>query len=146
MNVNVAARGLRPPLVLVVDPSALSRHWMWRTLSNAFGVIEASNARAAGEWIARRPDIDALIVDNELPDQRGVDFVGDLASHHHPVTSRAIVLARSSDDWEGAAPAGATLIERGDLRSVLSKLAGWFLARDAGLTRALLREAERPRA
>jgi response regulator RpfG family c-di-GMP phosphodiesterase len=142
MNLH-AATGRRPPLVLVVDPSALSRHWMWRTLSNTFGVLEASDARAAREWIGRRPDIDALIVDNELPDQRGVDLVSDLASHHHPVISRAIVLARSSADWEHASLAGATLIERGDVRTVLSKLAGWFLARDAGLTRALLREADR---
>jgi hypothetical protein len=117
---------------------------MWRALSSAFGVLEASSARGARAWIDRRPDIDALIVENELPDAHGVDFVGDLANARHPVVSRAIVLARPSPDWARIVQKqGATLIERGDLRAVISKLAGWFLARDARLVRALMREAER---
>jgi hypothetical protein len=141
MSLEVAFGGL--PLVLLVDPSIASRHWMWRPLSRAFGVLEAGDASGAREWLARRPDIDVLVVDNELPDERGVDLVRDLASAHHPVASRAIVLARPSPDWGRIAQAGATLVERGDLRAVFSKLAGWFLARDAGLARALLREADR---
>ena len=132
-----------PPLVLLVDASVTSRHWMWRALSRAFGVLEAESARGARDWLDRRPDIDALVVDNELPDTRGVDLVRDLAGARHPVASRAIVLARPSPEWARAAQTGATLVERGDLRAVLSKLAGWFLARDARLARALLREAER---
>jgi len=133
----------RLPLVLLVDPSVASRHWMWRTLSRAFGVLEAGNGMGARDWLARRPDIDALVVDDELPDERGVDLVRDLARVHHPVASRAIVLARPSPDWARIAQAGSTLVEHGDLRAVLSKLSGWFLARDAGLARALLRETAR---
>lgn len=132
-----------PPLVLLVDASVASRHWMWRALSRAFGVLEAGHAQGARDWLARRPDIDALVVDNELPDERGVDLVRDLASTLHPVASRAIVLARPSADWARIAQAGATLVERGDLRALVLKLAGWFLVRDAGVARALLREAER---
>ncbi len=141
MSLDLAFGGL--PLVLLVDPSLTSRHWMWRALSRAFGVIEAGNARGARDWLACRPDIDALVVDNELPDERGVDLVRDLASSHHPVASRAIVLARPSPDWARIAQAGATLVERGDLRAVLSKLSGWFLARDAELARVRLRETDR---
>jgi hypothetical protein len=117
---------------------------MWRALNHAFGVLEAGSARGARDWIDRRPDIDALIVENELPDARGVDFVHNLAATQHPAASRAIVLARPSPDWGRIAQRpGATLIERGDLRGVINKLAGWFLARDANLVRALMREAER---
>jgi CheY-like chemotaxis protein len=133
----------RPPLVLVVDPVVASRHWMWRALSRTFGVLEAGDARSARDWMAHRPDIDALVVDDELPDQRGLELVYDLAAARNPIASRAIVLARPSPDWARLARMGATLLERGDLRGVLSKLAGWFLARDAALARALLREAER---
>jgi response regulator RpfG family c-di-GMP phosphodiesterase len=141
---NLDAAFGRPPLVLLVVPSASSRHWMWRALSHAFGVLEAGSARAASDWIDRRPDIDALIVENELPDARGVDFVHKLASARHPVASRAIVLARPSTEWARMVQRpGATLIERGDLRAVVTKLAGWFLARDANVVRALMREAER---
>jgi hypothetical protein len=133
----------RPPLVLLVDPVVTSRHWMWRSLSRTFGVLEAGDARGARDWIARRPDIDALVVEDDLPDERGLDLVRALATARNPIVSRSIVLARPSPDWARIAHAGATLVERGDLRAVLAKLASWFLHRDAGLARALLREASR---
>jgi len=133
----------RTPLVLLVDPIVASRHWMWRGMSRAFGVLEAGSVEAARDWIARRPDIDALVVQDELPDGRGDDLVRDLVTARHRVASRSIVLARPGVEWSRMAQLGVTLIERGDLRAVLSKLAGWFLARDAWLARALLREADR---
>jgi response regulator RpfG family c-di-GMP phosphodiesterase len=133
----------RPPLVLIVDPSVAARHWMWRTLSRAFGVVEAGNARGARDWIARRPDIDALIIEDDLPDQRGLDLAHELATARHPVASRTIVLARPGAEWASTALFAATLVEKGDVRSVLSKLAGWYFARDAALVRSLLREADR---
>jgi len=120
---NVAAS--RPPLVLLVDPIVTSRHWMWRSLSRAFGVIEAPDAKGARDWIAHRPDIDALVVQDELPDARGVELVRDLALESHPIASRAIVLARPAD-MSLLAAAGAAIVERGDLRTLLAKLAAWF--------------------
>jgi hypothetical protein len=139
------AGGSRPPLVLLVDPVIPSRHWMWRSLSRAFGVLEAGDARGAREWMARRPDIDALVVEDDLPDERGMEFVRALASDENPIVSRSIVLARPSPDWARLAHGGATLLERGDPLAVVAKLASWFLARDAGLARALLRDAGRRR-
>ena len=93
--------------------------------------------------MTQRPDIDALVVEDELPDGRGVDLVGDLVAARHRVACRSIVLARPGAEWTRMALLGTTLVERGDLRSVLSKLAGWFLTRDAWLARALVREADR---
>jgi hypothetical protein len=133
----------RPPLVLIVDPVVASRQWLWRAMSQAFGVVEASSARAARDWLRSRPDLDALVVQDELPDQSGRDLVASLVSERHPVSTRSIVLAKRSPDWVRVAQTGLTLIERGDLRALFAKLASWFLVRDAGLARALLREAER---
>ena len=133
----------RPPLVLLVDPVVASRHWMWRGMSRAFGVLEAGSLEAARGWMVQRPDIDALVVQDELPDGHGGDLVRDLVTARHRVASRAIVLAQPGVEWSRMTQLGVTLIERGDLRSVLSQLAGWFLTRDAWLARALLREAER---
>jgi len=133
----------RTPLVLLVDPIVASRHWMWRGMSRAFGVLEAGSVEAARDWMTQRPDIDALVVEDELPDGRGVELVRDLEASRHRVASRSIVLARPGAEWTRMALLGTTLVERGDLRAVLSKLAGWFLARDAWLARALLREADR---
>jgi response regulator RpfG family c-di-GMP phosphodiesterase len=140
---NLETTSGRAPLILLVDPYVASRHFMWRALSRAFGVLEAASADAARTWIATRPDIDALVVQDELPDQRGVELVRDLATSMHPVARRAIVLARPTPDWAAIAQAGLTLIERGDLRAVSAKLASWLLSRDASLARALMREADR---
>ena len=140
---NLDAAGGRSPLVLLVDPFVTSRHFMWRALTRAFGVIEAGNAGAARAWIASRPDIDAIVVQDELPDQRGLELVRELVLAKHPVARRSIVLARMTPDWAAIAQAGLTLIERGDLRAISAKLASWLLARDAGLAKALIREADR---
>jgi CheY-like chemotaxis protein len=144
-SMNLETIAGRSPLVLVVDPTIATRHLMWRALSHAFGVIEAVSADSARTWIASRPDIDALVVQEDLPDQSGVEFVRELAAERHPVAGRAIVQARMRADWAAVAHAGLTMIERGDLRAVSAKLASWLLARDAGLARALMREVERLR-
>lgn len=120
------AAAARPPLVLLVDPIVTSRHWMWRSLSRAFGVIEARDAQGARDWIAQRPDIDALVVQDELPDARGVELVRDLANESHPIAAHAIVLARPNVDVSLLSAAGAAVVERGDLRTLLAKLAAWF--------------------
>ena len=96
---NLDATGGRSPLVLLVDPFVASRHFMWRALSRAFGVIEAGSAGAARAWMASRPDIDALVVQDELPDQRGLELVRELVHARHPVARRSIVLARPNPDW-----------------------------------------------
>jgi response regulator RpfG family c-di-GMP phosphodiesterase len=140
---NLDAAGGRSSLVLLVDPYVASRHFMWRALNRAFGVIEADSASAARAWIASRPDIDALVVQDELPDQRGLELVRELVDARHPVARRSIVLARLNPDWAAIAQAGLTLIERGDLRAISAKLASWLLSRDAGLAKALMREADR---
>jgi response regulator RpfG family c-di-GMP phosphodiesterase len=140
---NVDAAGGRSPLVLLVDPFVTSRHFMWRALNRTFGVLEAGSAGAARAWIASRPDIDAIVVQDELPDQRGLELVRELVQARHPVARRSIVLARMTPDWTAVAQAGLTLIERGDLRAISAKLANWLLSRDAGLAKVLMREAER---
>ena len=80
---------------------------------------------------------------DELPDQRGLELVRELVQAQHPVGRRSIVLARPNPDWAAIMQAGLTLIERGDLRAISAKLAGWLLSRDAGLAKALMREADR---
>jgi len=140
---NFEATAARPPLVLLVDPILASRHSMWRILSRGFGVLEAQSASAARAWMARRPDIDALVVEDDLPDERGLDFVRGLVNARHPIAARAIVLAKPNAAALATMPLGATLLERGDLRGLLSKLATWILTHDAMLARSLLREAER---
>ena len=116
----------RLPIVLVVDPVVASRHTMWRLLSRSFGVLEAPDALRARDWLDCRPNIDALVVQTELPDTCGSEFMKSLAAARIPVASRTIVVERPVD-----------------LRTLVTSLAGWFFSRDAAKTAALLREAER---
>jgi DNA-binding response OmpR family regulator len=127
VNVDVAARRL--PIVLVVDPETASRHLVWRVLSRSFGVLEARDARRARDWLTDRTDIDALIVQRELPDAQGSDLLKSLRSDRLEVASRSILVTRPVD-----------------LRAVLTSLTSWFFtrdSRDAMKAEALRREAAR---
>jgi DNA-binding NtrC family response regulator len=114
------------PIVLVVDPIAISRFTMWRLLSRAFGVLEASDARTARSWLAVRPDIDALVVHHDLPDAEGSDLVSNLKTVRASLASRAILVTRPVD-----------------MRSVVANLTEWFFARNTRTVTALMRETER---
>jgi CheY-like chemotaxis protein len=124
INLDVAVRRL--PLVLVVDPVAASRHMVWRVLSRSFGVLEAPDAQRARGWLRDRADIDALVVQRELPDAHGSEFVESLVSARLDVASRSILVTRPVD-----------------VRAVLTSLAGWFFPRDARKADAVRREADR---
>lgn len=116
----------RLPVVLVVDPVASSRHTLWRLLSRFFGVIESPDAEGARDWLQRRPDIDALVVQDELPDARGGELVKSLADARVGAVSHAVVVTRPVD-----------------LRRVVQLLVGWFFSRDARRAGALMMEARR---
>jgi DNA-binding NtrC family response regulator len=124
MNVDAVAGRL--PLVLVVDPLVSSRHRLWRVLHRAFGVLEAEDLESARAWLGRRPDIDAVLVQNDLPDGSGADLAREMGEAHHPAADRVLVMG----DPEG-------------LHGVLAKLASWVSSRDAVGARNVLREAER---
>ena len=118
---------MRRALVLIVDPKVASRHWLWRLLNKAFGVVEAQNALSARRWIQERPDIDALVVDDDLPDSRGGEFVRELKQIAHPIADRSIVVA---SEWRRAMLAELNVVARGDAESIVSKLTFWFCAGD----------------
>jgi CheY-like chemotaxis protein len=112
-------------LILVVDSKVDTRHWLWRMLgAQGFGVLEAPNAAAAMRWIEERPDIDALIVDDELSDGRGSDVVRDLVDDASPLAERAVVIA---SEWRRVMLAGMNVVDRGDLEALVSMLSKWFV-------------------
>jgi response regulator RpfG family c-di-GMP phosphodiesterase len=122
--VGLDATQARLPLVLVVDPVASSRQVMWRLLSRSFGVLEAPDAKRAQGWLSSRPDIDAMVVQRELPDADGGDLVLDLVTARAAVASRVILVTRPVD-----------------LATVLRSLAGWFFAWDVRKSDQLMRQA-----
>jgi CheY-like chemotaxis protein len=124
--INLDATNRRLPIVLVVDPVAASRLVVWRVLSRSFGVLEAPDARRAWDRLDGRPDIDALVVQRELPHAHGSEFVQSLVSARVDVASRSILVTRPVD-----------------LRAVLTSLTSWFFSRDVRKADAMRREADR---
>jgi response regulator RpfG family c-di-GMP phosphodiesterase len=120
--------------VLLVDPKIESRHWLWRILSQAFGVLEAASASAARRWIRERPDIDALIVEDELPDATGRELVDELVRERNPIARRAIVVAAHDAGLAG------NVVEHGDVSAILTKLTVWLVGRDVAAAHLLLKE------
>jgi hypothetical protein len=116
----------RLPIVLIVDPVVAARFTLWRLLGRRFGVLEAVDACGAREWLACRQDIDALVVQRELPDANGGEFVRSLASIWAPAMDRAVVTGR--DD---------------DVRNVVATLAEWFFYPCAGVVGGRRRAVER---
>jgi DNA-binding NtrC family response regulator len=116
-------------LVLIVDPRVETRHWLWRFLNRGFGVIEAGNAKSALRWIEERPDIDALVVEDELPDTRGGELVRSLAARAHPIADRAIVVA---SDWRRVMLNGLHVVEHGDIDGIVDTLTHWFVRSPRG--------------
>lgn len=111
-------------LILVVDSRVSSRHSMWRLLDHrSFGVLEAGDSDAARRWIEERPDIDAIIVDDELVDGRGAELVRELGRERHPIAERAIVVA---SEWRRVMLSGLNVVERGDVDTMMSMLTRWF--------------------
>lgn len=130
-------------LVLLVDPQLESRHGLWRCLSEPFGVIEATTAQGARRWIGERPDIDALVLEDDLPDGRGIDLASSLAASQHPLAKRTIVMSPSRRERIRASSVGITVVDRGDVRSILNRLANWFFTRDIAYARRLERALEK---
>lgn len=122
-------------LILIVDSKVETRHWMWRLLSGSFGVLEAPDAASARRWIEERPDIDGLVIDDDLADERGADLVRDLVRDGNPITERTIVVA---SEWRRVMLAGLNVVERGDVGDLVGMLDRWFLPSE---TRAVARVA-----
>ena len=123
---NLDAAAARLPIVLVIDPVAASRLSLWRLLSRSFGVLEAPDAKRALACLGCRPQIDALVVQEHLPDASGAELVESLATARVPAASRAVLVSRPVDQ-----------------RSVLAALSRSLFAREPRRVEALLREAER---
>ena len=116
--------GMHRALILIVDSKVESRHWLWRHLGNhGFGVLEAPNADCALRWIDERPDIDAMIIDDELVDGRGAEIARELSQEQHPIAERAVVIA---SEWRRVMLSGLHVVERGDIESLMSTLSKWF--------------------
>jgi len=124
MNSLHASAG-RTSVVLVVDPSPESRFTMRYLLGGRFRVLEASDLRGAREWLECGREIDAIVVQRELPDGDGSQLVDAFPAGWLPGALRAVVVDRADD-----------------LRTVAVQLTRW-LSRDSA---AGARRADRPTA
>lgn len=71
--------------VLIVDDDATARYGMRRALEDHHRILEAESAAAARRLIvAESPDL--LLLDIEMPEENGLDFLRELKARHNPPT------------------------------------------------------------
>ena len=142
MNLDKAVGRL--PLVLLVDSEVAPRHALWRTLHRAFGVLEADSIDSAMAWLARRPDIDALVIRGEFADGSPDELAEEWVSLHLPAAKRPVIVASQPSGPRTSDPAPQiTYADPDDLRGIVARLASWLGAHDKGGARVLLRDADR---
>ena len=142
MNLDAAVGRL--PLVLLVDSDVGTRHALWRTVHRAFGVLEADSIESAMTWLARRPDIDALVVRGDFADGMPEELAEEWVDSHLPAAKRPVILASSgSEARASSSPPQVTHADPEDLRGIVAGLASWLATLDKGSARVLLRDAER---
>lgn len=142
MNLDTALGRL--PLVLLVDSEVATRHALWRTLHRAFGVLEADSVESAMAWLARRPDIDALVVRGEFADGTPEELAEEWVNLHLPAAKRPVIVASNGSETRASTSAPqVTHADPEDLRGIVAGLATWLASHDKGSARLLLRDANR---
>ena len=141
MNLDAAVGRL--PLVLLVDTEVGTRHALWRTLHRAFGVLEADSVESAMAWLARRPDIDALVVRGDFADEAPGELVEEWVNGHLPAARRPVVFASNAGAPATKSAPQVTHADPEDLRGIVATLAAWLATHDRGSARVLLRDADR---
>jgi hypothetical protein len=142
MNLDAAVGRL--PLVLLVDSEVGTRHALWRTLHRAFGVLEADSIESAMAWLARRPDIDALVVRGDFADGAPEELAEEWVGSHLPAAKRPVIVASSGSEARASTAAPQlTHADPEDLRGIVAGLAAWLATHDKAGARILLRDADR---
>jgi DNA-binding NtrC family response regulator len=134
----------RLPLVLLVDSQVATRHALWRALHRAFGVLEADSVESAMAWLARRPDIDALVVRGEFADGTPEELAEEWVNLHLPAARRPVIVASNGSETRASTSAPqVTHADPEDLRGIVASLAAWLSSHDKRSARLLLRDADR---
>ena len=100
---------MQPRKVLVVDDSKLM-HKMYEVMLRQYPLVYASDGRQALERLNEHPDIDLVLLDINMPNMNGLEFLAEVrANGGHPELAIVIISTEGrEEDTARGLEAGAT--------------------------------------
>jgi two-component system, chemotaxis family, chemotaxis protein CheY len=100
---------LQPRKVLVVDDSKLM-HKMYEVMLRQYPLVYASDGRQALDRLQEHPDIDLVLLDINMPNMNGLEFLAELRSDAARADLQVIIISTEGreEDTARGIEAGAT--------------------------------------
>ncbi|HWN42311.1 MAG TPA: response regulator [Thermoanaerobaculia bacterium] len=100
---------MQPRKVLVVDDSKLM-HKMYEVMLRQYPLVYASDGRQALDRLQEHPDIDLVLLDINMPNMNGLEFLAELRSDAARVDLQVIIISTEGreEDTARGIEAGAT--------------------------------------
>ena len=100
---------MQPRKVLVVDDSKLM-HKMYEVMLRQYPLVYASDGRQALDRLQEHPDIDLVLLDINMPNMNGLEFLAELRSNPERAELPVIIISTEGreEDTARGLEAGAT--------------------------------------
>ena len=100
---------MQPRKVLVVDDSKLM-HKMYEVMLRQYALVYASDGRQALDRLAEHADIDLVLLDINMPNMNGLEFLAEMRSNGaHPDVAVIIISTEGrEEDTQRGLEAGAS--------------------------------------
>lgn len=100
---------MQPRKVLVVDDSKLM-HKMYEVMLRQYPLTYASDGRQALDRLSEHPDIDLVLLDINMPNMNGLEFLAELRSNSVRADLPVIIISTEGreEDTQRGLEAGAT--------------------------------------
>ena len=100
---------MQPRKVLVVDDSKLM-HKMYEVMLRQYALVYASDGRQALDRLREHPDIDLVLLDINMPNMNGLEFLAELRSDPERADLQVIIISTEGreEDTARGIEAGAT--------------------------------------
>jgi len=105
---------LQPRKVLVVDDSKLM-HKMYEVMLRQYPLVYASDGRQALDRLKEHPDIDLVLLDINMPNMNGLEFLAELRSDRARADLSVIIIStegREEDTARGLEAGASAYIKK----------------------------------
>jgi CheY-like chemotaxis protein len=105
---------LQPRKVLVVDDSKLM-HKMYEVMLRQYPLVYASDGRQALDRLREHPDIDLVLLDINMPNMNGLEFLAELGSDSSRSDLSVIIIStegREEDTARGLEAGASAYIKK----------------------------------
>jgi two-component system chemotaxis response regulator CheY len=112
---------MQPNKVLIVDDSKLMLK-MYEVMLRQYPLLYASDGRQALERLHQHADVDLILLDTNMPNMNGAEFLQELRSSDE-LRQAQVIFVTSRDETETHAGADATIAKPFSAEELLAKIA-----------------------